>query len=144
MPIYQCAFQKGLVTEEMKPKLAKAITDAHVDATGAPPVFVHVYFNELPPGIDYSASEPDTKLSGIQGAIRAGRTLDQKQALIKRIVDSWSEITGQPKKQILAGLTEIDSDITMEYGLILPHPGGETEWFAKNAEALDGISGTGL
>jgi hypothetical protein len=27
---------------------------------------------------------------------------------------------------------------------ILPHPGGEPEWFAANADALDGISGTGL
>ena len=44
----------------------------------------------------------------------------------------------------LAGLSEIDSDISMEYGLILPHPGGETEWFATNADALDGIQGTGL
>jgi len=144
MPIYQCSSQIGLLKEAMKPKIAKAITDAHVDATGAPAVFVHVYFNELPPGSAYSANEPDTKLSGIQGAIRAGRTLDQKQTLIKRIVNSWCEITGQPKKQVLAGLTEIDSDITIEYGLILPHPGGETEWFATNAEALDGISGTGL
>ncbi len=32
----------------------------------------------------------------------------------------------------------------MEYGLILPHPGGETEWFATNSGALDGIQGTGL
>jgi phenylpyruvate tautomerase PptA (4-oxalocrotonate tautomerase family) len=128
----------------MKPRIAKAITDAHVGATGAPALFVHVYFNELPPGIAYSAAEPDTKLTGIQGAIRAGRTLDQKQTLIKRIVDPWSEITGQPKKEVLAGLTEIDSDITMEYGLILPHPGDESEWFATNAEALDGIQGTGL
>lgn len=32
----------------------------------------------------------------------------------------------------------------MEYGLILPHPGAEAEWFAKNADALDGIQGTGL
>jgi len=32
----------------------------------------------------------------------------------------------------------------MEYGLIFPHPGGETEWFAANANALDGIQGTGL
>jgi hypothetical protein len=50
----------------------------------------------------------------------------------------------RPEKQLIAGLTEIDSDITMEYGLILPHPGGEPEWFAANAVALDGIQGTGL
>ena len=83
-------------------------------------------------------------ITGITGQIRAGRTLEQKQKLIKQICSSWSEITGQPQKQVVAGLTEIDSDVTMEYGLILPHPGGEPEWFAKNAEALDGISGTGL
>jgi hypothetical protein len=26
----------------------------------------------------------------------------------------------------------------------LPHPGDETEWFAKNASAADGIVGTSL
>ena len=100
MPIYQVATQHGMLNDELKAKVASAITDAHVEATGAPRVFVHVFL--------------------------------------------WSEITGQPQKQVVAGLTEIDSDITMEYGLILPHPGGEPEWFARNAVALDGISGTGL
>jgi phenylpyruvate tautomerase PptA (4-oxalocrotonate tautomerase family) len=128
----------------MKANIAKAITEAHVEATGAPPVFVHVYFNELPAGISYSAGEPDTRISGIQGAIRAGRSLDVKQKLLQRIAESWSSITGQPPKQLLAGLTEIDSDVTMEYGLILPHPGGEVQWFEDNAGKLDGITGTGL
>ena len=144
MPIYQCSPQAGLLTDDMKAQIATAITDAHVEATGAPRLFVHVYFNEIPPGIAYSAGEPDKKLSGIQGAVRAGRPLEVNQKLIQTIVASWSKITGQPAKEVLAGLTEINSDITMEYGLILPHPGGETEWFAKNADALDGISGTGL
>ena len=144
MPIYQCAAPVGLLTRDMKTRIAAAITDAHVEATGAPRAFVHVFFNELPPGIAYSAGELDTKISGITGAIRAGRPLEVKQKLITRISKAWSEITGQPQKQVLAGLNEIDSDVTMEYGLILPHPGGETEWFAKNAAALDGIQGTGL
>jgi phenylpyruvate tautomerase PptA (4-oxalocrotonate tautomerase family) len=112
MPIYQRAAPHGLLTGDMKALIATAITDAHVDATGAPRVFVHVFFNELPPGVAYSAS--------------------------------WSEITGQPQKRVVAGLTEIDSDVTMEYGLVLPHPGDETAWFAENADALDGIQGTGL
>jgi phenylpyruvate tautomerase PptA (4-oxalocrotonate tautomerase family) len=145
MPIYQCAHQHGLLTgDDMKAKIASAITDAHVEATGAPRVFVHVFFNEIPPGIAYSAGEPDAEVTGITGSIRQGRTLEQKQKLIKQIVASWCEITGQSPKHVIAGLTEIESDITMEYGLILPAPGGEPEWFAKNADALDGISGTGL
>ena len=144
MPIYQCAAPAGLLTKEMKARVAAAITDAHVEATGAPRVFVHVFFNELPPGVAYSAGAIDTKLSGISGAIRAGRPLDVKQALIKRISACWADITGQSQKHLVAGLTEIDSDVSMEYGLILPHPGGEAAWFARNADALDGIQGTGL
>jgi phenylpyruvate tautomerase PptA (4-oxalocrotonate tautomerase family) len=144
MPIYQCSAPAGMLTSAMKAEIATAITDAHVEATGAPCVFVHVFFNELPPGVAYSAGEIDTKISGIQGAIRAGRPLEVKQSLIRQISADWSKITGQPEKQVLAGLSEIDSDITMEYGLILPHPGGEVEWFAVNADALDGIQGTGL
>jgi hypothetical protein len=64
--------------------------------------------------------------------------------LIRQICASWSRITSQSVKQLVAGLTEIDSDVTMEYGLILRHPGGGTEWFVKNADALDGIQGAGL
>ena len=144
MPIYQCSAQRGLLTDDMKAQIATAITDAHVEATGAPRVFVHVFFNELRPGISYSAGELDTRISGITGAIRAGRPLEVKQQLIRRITASWSEITGQSPKQVVAGLNEIDSDVTMEYGLVLPHPGGEPDWFADNADALDGIQGTGL
>jgi hypothetical protein len=69
----------------MKARIAAAITDAHVEATGAPRAFVHVFFNELPPGIAYSAVELDTRISGITGAIRAGRPLEVKQKLITRI-----------------------------------------------------------
>jgi phenylpyruvate tautomerase PptA (4-oxalocrotonate tautomerase family) len=144
MPVYQCSYQHGLLTEDMKAKVAAAITDAHVEFTGAPRIFVHTFFNELPPGVSYSAEGPDPKISGITGSIRAGRPLEEKQKLIKRIVASWTEITGQSPKQLIAGLTEIESDMQMEYGLILPKPGDEPKWFADNADALDGISGTGL
>ncbi len=144
MPIYQCSYQRGLLNEDTKAKVASAITDAHVEVTGAPRIFVHTFFNELPPGISFSADGPDTKISGITGQIRAGRSLEERQKLVKRIVASWTELTGQPAKQVIAGVTEIVSETQMEYGLILPRPGDEPEWFAKNADALDGIQGTGL
>jgi hypothetical protein len=91
-----------------------------------------------------SAGELDTKISGITSAIRAGQPVDVKQKLIEQITASWFEIAGQPAKQVVAGLTEIDSDVTMEYGLILPHPGDEAAWFVDNADALERIQGTGL
>jgi hypothetical protein len=57
--------------------------------------------------------------------VREGRPLEVNQELIQTIVASCSKITGQPAKEVLAGLSEINSDMTMDYGLILPHPGGE-------------------
>jgi hypothetical protein len=42
MPIYQCSAAAGMLTSAMKAEIAAAITDAHVEATGAPRVFVHV------------------------------------------------------------------------------------------------------
>jgi phenylpyruvate tautomerase PptA (4-oxalocrotonate tautomerase family) len=142
VPVYQCSAPVGLLTDSMKAQIAAAITDAHVETTAAPSVFVRVFFYELPTGSAYSAGEIDTKISWIAGAIRAGRPLDVKQKLIKRISASWSAITGQPEKRLIAGLTEIDPDVTVEYGQFVPRPGGEQEWFAANAHNLDGIQGT--
>ena len=42
MPIYQCSQAAGMLTSAMKAEIAAAITDAHVEATGAPRVFAHV------------------------------------------------------------------------------------------------------
>jgi hypothetical protein len=72
---------------------------------------------ELPPGLSYTAGEVDSKISSI---------------------------TGQPERELVAGLTEIDRDVAMEFGLILPRPGVEAEWFVANAHALDGIHATSL
>jgi phenylpyruvate tautomerase PptA (4-oxalocrotonate tautomerase family) len=98
MPIYQCSSRVGLPNDDMRAQIATAITRlSHVQSTGAPRI-VHVYFNELPPGVSISAGEPGQKLSGIQERVRAGRPLEAKQKLIKTIVASWSQITGQPGK----------------------------------------------
>ena len=63
MPIYQCSAPKGLLSDDMKGKIATAITDAYVEATGAPRVFVHVFFNELPPGISYLTQDEALRLA---------------------------------------------------------------------------------
>ena len=144
MPIYQCSAPRGVLSDAMKRQIAAAITDAHVGATAAPPSFVHVFFHELPPGGSYTAGQLDTEVSWITGAIRAGRPLEIKQKLIKEISAAWSEMTGQPQKHLQAGLTEVDPDVTMEFGPILPHLGEESDWFARNKETLGGISSTGI
>jgi phenylpyruvate tautomerase PptA (4-oxalocrotonate tautomerase family) len=140
MPAYQCASPMGMLTETMKSQVATAITDAHVAATGGPREFVHVFFTELPQGAAYSAGRPDTSVSMITGTIRTGRTLEVKQQLIKTIAEAWSQITGQPLAHLVAAIAEIPPEVVMEYGLFLPAPGDEAEWFSANSDVLQGIN----
>jgi phenylpyruvate tautomerase PptA (4-oxalocrotonate tautomerase family) len=130
----------GMLTETMKSQVATAITDTHVAATGGPREFVRVFFAELPPGSAYSAGKPDTSISMITGTIRTGRTLEVKQQLIKTIAEAWSQITGQPLAHLVAVIDEIEPEAVMEFGLFLPAPGNEAEWFSANSAALQAIN----
>jgi phenylpyruvate tautomerase PptA (4-oxalocrotonate tautomerase family) len=144
MPIYQVAAKVGTLTPEIRQRIAEAITNHHVEATGAPPSFVHVLFRDMPPGIQYSAGKQEDTLLFINGLIRVGRPLEVKQKLILAISASVSKITGKPEREFLVGVSEIDPATSMEMGLILPRPGEEAAWFAVNKEKLGGIEGTGL
>ena len=49
MPIYQCITPAGTVPDAVRPQIAKEITRLHVEATNAPPSFVHVIILDVPP-----------------------------------------------------------------------------------------------
>lgn len=140
MPAYQCASPSGLLTEYMKSQVAKAITDTHVAVAGGPREFVHVFFTELPRGAAYTAGRPDVKASMITGTIRAGRTVQVKQQLIRTIAESWSQIACQPLAHLVVAIAEINPEVVMEYGVFLPAPGQEDEWFAANSDVLQVIN----
>jgi phenylpyruvate tautomerase PptA (4-oxalocrotonate tautomerase family) len=144
MPVYQCFVPPGVMSESLRPQIAEEITRLHIEATGAPRAFVHVNFLDLPAGAHFSAGTLDPHITFIHGLIRAGRPLEVRQKLAKKISAAWSRLTGQPEKQLVLNLTDIDPSTVMEYGLILPRPGAEAEWFKTNREALGGIEGTGI
>ena len=118
--------------EAARPQIAKEITRLHVEATNAPPSFVHVIILDVPPGVHYTAGEPDTHTTLINGTIRAGRSLAVRQNLMKAISQSRSSLTGQPQEQLLINITEVDASTVMEAGVILPQPGEEAAWFEHN------------
>jgi len=98
------------------------------------------------PGAHYTAGEPDTSTTLINGTIRAGRSFAVRQNLMKAISQSWSSITGQPEEQLIINITEVDASTVIEAGLILPRPGEEAAWFEHNRAqrsrlAPDGIKG---
>ncbi len=92
----------------------------------------------------YTAGEPDTHTTLINGTIRAGRSLAVRQNLMKAISQSWSSLTGQPEEQLLINITEVDASTVMEAGLILPQPGEEAAWFEHNRARLSALAPDGI
>ena len=127
MPIYQCYSPKALLTKSMKAQLADEITTIHTSATGAPELFVNVVFQEIDEGDCFVSREPSTH-SYIFGAIRHGRDIETRQAMLRELSRMWTRVTGQVEAELLIALTEFDPANAMEAGMALPEPGHEREW----------------
>jgi len=135
MPVYQCCSPKGLLTKSAKAKIADEITTIHTNATGAPELYVHVLFHEIPEDDCFVARKPSAH-SYLFGAVRHGRDLETRQAMLREFSRMWTRFTGQSEAEFLVALTEFDPANVMEAGLILPEPGHEQEWFDENRARL--------
>ncbi|OMC22926.1 tautomerase family protein [Mycobacterium colombiense] len=131
MPVYQCYSPSGLLSESAKARIADEITTIHTDATRAPELFVNVLFHEIATGDCFVARKPATN-SYLFGAIRHGRDVETRQAMLREFSRMWHGVTGQSEAEFLVVLTEVDPANAMEAGLPLPEPGREQEWFAEN------------
>lgn len=135
MPLYQCYSPPGLLTNSAKATIAGEITTIHTNATGAPELFVNVLFHEIPEGDCFVAGKPASN-SYLVGAIRHGRDLETRQAMLREFSKMWTRVTGQSEAELLVALNEADPANRMEAGLILPEPGHEQEWFDENRARL--------
>jgi phenylpyruvate tautomerase PptA (4-oxalocrotonate tautomerase family) len=139
MPVYQCATAKRL-SPETKAAIAREITRIHIEFTGAPEAFVNVVFSDLPLGSHYLAGAVRENGTLINALVRAGRTLETRQALLKSLSAAWSRLTGQPERNLVIRVEEADAATIIEAGLIMPQPGEEDAWFAKNKAVLGEIA----
>jgi phenylpyruvate tautomerase PptA (4-oxalocrotonate tautomerase family) len=138
MPIYQCVTSRAL-SAELKAAIAKEFTRIHVEFTAAPEPFVNIVFGDLPLGSHYLAGAIRQNGTLINAIVRAGRTLETRQALLKSLSAAWSRLTGQPERNLVIRVEEADAATIMEAGLIMPQPGQEDAWFAKNKAALGDV-----
>ena len=136
MPIYQCVTSKAL-SAETKAAVAREITRIHVEFTAAPEPFVNIVFSDLPLGSHYLAGAIRENGTLINAIVRAGRTLETRQALLKALSAAWSRLTGQPERNLVIKVEEADAETIMEAGLIMPRPGAEAAWFEANRAALE-------
>jgi phenylpyruvate tautomerase PptA (4-oxalocrotonate tautomerase family) len=74
----------GLLDESTRENIAKEITRIHCDATGPPASFVDVLFYETQEG-RYFVEGQRSGHSIVFGAIRQGRTVETRQAMLTEL-----------------------------------------------------------
>src|ERR1700691_4670624 len=135
MPIYQCSTSKAL-SPEIKAAIAKKFSRIPIEFTAAPEAFVNVVFSDLPLGSHYLGGGVRENGTLINAIVRAGRTLETRQALLKSLSSAWSRLAGQPERNLVIRIEEADAATIMEAGLIMPRPGEEAAWLQANKSIL--------
>lgn len=134
MPIYTCTVRSGDLSPEQKATLAREITGVHCEVTGAPALFVHVFYNEVAPGDGFVGGKPFST-NAITGLIRAGRSPDDKARLLFGISDAWSRVTGRSEREVMVAVQDVPAKNIVEDGVLLPEPGEEAAWLADHGLA---------
>lgn len=136
MPTYIVKAPPGL-TPAQKSAIAQAITDRHHEATGAPRFFAQVVIEEDGPaqdrylgGVAASAADKGGHI-WVRGDIRSGRSKSVKETLALNIMRDIAQITDVNEAFVWVYLNEIAPTNMVEYGRVLPPPGGEEDWFAS-------------
>jgi len=137
MPTYVCWAQTGQLSADQRSEIARSITNAHHEVALAPRYLVQVIFADIAPGSHFIGGQSAGRGHlWIRADIRAGRTQEQKERLLNRIADETAQIAGISKEHVWVYISDIPGPSVLEFGHVLPPPGGEEEWFAKLPEKL--------
>jgi len=131
VPTYTCWSEAGVISSEVRGRVATALTEIHHEVADAPRYLVQVLFADVPVGCQFLAGQQVSDgYVWIRADIRAGRTDDLKRELLLRMMREVSEILDFAPEQVRVYICEIPGPNIAEYGQIMPHPGQEEAWFA--------------
>jgi len=125
MPTYVCSLAEGSVNDDQKEAIARALSRIHSEDTGAPPYFVQVVIEEKKPTQRFLGGMRVSGQIWIRGDIRAGRTEEKRNAMMRRMMEEVGRITGVQDQDIWIYLCNLTPTDMLEYGHVLPKPGEE-------------------
>ena len=129
MPTYTCTSLAGLLDAKRKQSIARAVTAAHCELTGAPAYFAQVLFQDAEAGdVFVGGSRLAHGHVFLHGHIRAGRPASLRDALIRRLVDDVAAAAGIDHFGVWVYLLELPPAAMAEFGHVLPVAGGESAW----------------
>jgi hypothetical protein len=122
MPLYNLACRAEL-DPGTRESIARAITHAHVDVTGAPAEFVNVLFGHHYPLRDR------LWIHAIGGVRQGGnRTAEVVERLHRALHEAIATASHQAPELVKVTLIGIPSNWVMEGGRVMPDPGAEQAW----------------
>ena len=131
MPTYAFTTAKQL-TPGQRAKLVESVTTIHQVEATAPRYFVQVVFYKVEPGsifIGGEAASPDH--IWVRAIIRSGRSNEQKARILRRVMRETSEILEISEQAVWVYISDIPAHGVLEFGNVLPEPGGEEKWLAS-------------
>lgn len=136
MPTYAFTTAREL-TAEQRAALVESVTSIHQVEATAPRYFVQVVFHNLEPGSIFIGGEaaPQDHI-WVRADIRSGRTAEQKARMLQRIMHETSQILGISEQSVWVYISDIPAQGVLEFGHVLPEPGGEEAWLAALPSAL--------
>jgi phenylpyruvate tautomerase PptA (4-oxalocrotonate tautomerase family) len=125
MPLYNLACRVPL-DEPTRERVARAVTRAHCEVTGAPAEFVNVLFVHGYP------LHGALTIDAIGGVRKGGnRTAEVVERLRIALTDAIARAAGAAPAQVNVTLIGIPSNWVMEGGRVMPDPGAEAQWLAQ-------------
>ena len=135
MPTYTVHVPARRLSPQQKQQLAKGITNTHNQFTGAQTFFAQVMFVDVVQENWFIGGGPiGNSQIFLHGQIRAGRSEEVKQSLLRALVDVIAEIAGESKQKIWGYLVELPPTQMVEFGHVLPMPGSEGQWLTALPE----------
>jgi len=129
VPTYVCYAHEGEITFEQKLEIAAGIAAIHGRFTGAPVAFTQCVFRSLERDQHFIGLRPAPG-NGVFvfGHIRAGRSSSTKNHILVGITDLLMRVLTVPASVVWVYLNELAHTDMVEFGRVLPEPGGEQGW----------------
>jgi len=129
VPTYLCHTHRGALTPAQRLELARRITAVHSEVTATPRSFAQVLFRETDLDSHFVGGRAaDPRSVWVHGHIRAGRTAEVRRRVVLGIRDHVVAVSGVPEHFVWAYLSELEPSDMVEFGQVLPAPGGERAW----------------
>jgi phenylpyruvate tautomerase PptA (4-oxalocrotonate tautomerase family) len=136
MPIYTCTANDSTFTAHTKRALAAEVAAIHAEINHVPSTYVKVVFHELPTDNVYTDGQPAAPVL-MNGWVRQGHPAQETTQLATEVASAITRITGVEAERVLVVIQNSPAYGAVEGGYVLPEPGQETDWIARDLSARD-------